>query len=103
LDFQQRFEYLARATICAKGIGRHGEVLDALEDKLEVAQIQKTIIDALSNRASNLSGSGSTFEHAAGNEIKAIQESIHRLNSQLFNIAVVRPTSNSHSSLTVSV
>ncbi|XP_058446271.1 nuclear pore complex protein Nup154 [Malaya genurostris] len=53
MSLQQRIEYLARAVMCMRsdtvGYSAHnGVLLKDLEDKLEVAQIQKQIFDAMS-------------------------------------------------------
>lgn len=53
MTLQQRIEYLARAVMCMRsdtvGYSAHnGVLLKDLEDKLEVAQIQKQVLDAMS-------------------------------------------------------
>ncbi|XP_055543878.1 nuclear pore complex protein Nup154 [Wyeomyia smithii] len=53
MSLQQRIEYLARAVMCMRsdtvGYSAHnGVLLKDLEDKLEVAQIQKQVFDAMS-------------------------------------------------------
>jgi len=81
-------DYLARANICLKGAGRlgFGEDLESLEAKLEVAQIQKGILDVLENRLRNLSGTTTpAFDHTLSNELKKVQDGITRLNAQLFS------------------
>uniref|UniRef100_A0A182W7E4 Uncharacterized protein n=1 Tax=Anopheles minimus TaxID=112268 RepID=A0A182W7E4_9DIPT len=52
INLQQRIEYLARAVVCMRsesvGFSAHnGVLLKDLEDKLEVAQIQRQVYDAL--------------------------------------------------------
>jgi len=90
LNLQQRVEYLSRAIICAKSCFRRGNILESLEDKLEVAQIQKQILDCVSDKLQSLCASGSTSgEDRNEGDVKLLQDAAHRLNSQLFNISVV--------------
>ena len=54
IPLSQRIEYLARAVICMRSdsIGysvHNGELLREIEDKLEIAQLQKKILDTLAN------------------------------------------------------
>lgn len=103
LNFDERLENLARANNCLKGAGRRapGDELESLEEKLEVAQIQKSILVALETRLSNISGTGgSVYNHPLSSEIKLIREAIQRLNSQLFPITVVSFDIVSNQSLT---
>ncbi|XP_058986335.1 nuclear pore complex protein Nup154 isoform X2 [Musca domestica] len=76
IPLQQRIEYLARAVMCMRndGVGysiTNGVLLKELEDKLEIARVQKNVLDAVS-------------ENAAKNPeaIKAANE----LNKSLFDI-----------------
>uniref|UniRef100_A0A336MUH0 CSON006340 protein n=1 Tax=Culicoides sonorensis TaxID=179676 RepID=A0A336MUH0_CULSO len=75
IDLQQRIEYLARAIMCMRsdsvGASAHnGVLLKELEDKLEIARVQKQILDAVG-----------TF--TATNNTK---DAIRSLNSSLYNM-----------------
>ncbi|CAL8074629.1 unnamed protein product [Orchesella dallaii] len=84
LNLQQRLEYLSRAIICCKSTSRRGDLLDVLEDKLDVARIQKSILDSISLKVSAIVSSGTTEE--VSSELKNLQDAIDKLNSQLMNI-----------------
>ncbi|XP_061397239.1 nuclear pore complex protein Nup154 [Musca vetustissima] len=76
IPLQQRIEYLARAVMCMRndGVGysiTNGVLLKELEDKLEIARVQKTVLDAVS-------------EHAAKNRNGS--EAVKELNKSLFDI-----------------
>lgn len=78
IDLQQRIEYLARAIMCMRsdsvGASAHnGVLLKELEDKLEIARVQKQILDAVG-----------TF--TATNNTK---DAIRSLNSSLYNMTHV--------------
>uniref|UniRef100_A0A1I8PU24 Uncharacterized protein n=1 Tax=Stomoxys calcitrans TaxID=35570 RepID=A0A1I8PU24_STOCA len=56
IPLQQRIEYLARAVICMRndGVGysiSNGVLLKELEDKLEIARVQKNVLDAVTSLA----------------------------------------------------
>ncbi|KAM7353005.1 nuclear pore complex protein Nup154 [Cochliomyia hominivorax] len=58
ISLVQRIEYLARAVMCMRndGVGysiTNGLLLKELEDKLEIARVQKTVLDAVSVLAPN--------------------------------------------------
>ncbi|ODN01638.1 hypothetical protein Ocin01_05049, partial [Orchesella cincta] len=84
LNLQQRLEYLSRAIICCKSTSRRGDLLEILEDKLDVARIQKSILDSISLKVSAIASSGTTEEGSS--ELKNLEEAIEKLNSQLMNI-----------------
>lgn len=49
IKLSKRIEYLARAVMCMRSYAvHHGEFLHELEDKLDIAQVQKQILDTLS-------------------------------------------------------
>jgi nuclear pore complex protein Nup155 len=79
IPLTQRIEYLARAVMCmrsdAVGYSVHnGELLRELEDKLEIAQVQKQILDTLTNnRPSDI-------------DIGKNQEAIKKLNRNLYEM-----------------
>lgn len=80
IPLTQRIEYLARAVMCMRSdtIGysvHHGELLRELEDKLEVAQVQKQILDALSTGVSR---------HFDANQVR---EAAKNLDMRLFNMS----------------
>ncbi|KAL9706816.1 hypothetical protein quinque_010334 [Culex quinquefasciatus] len=75
MTLQQRIEYLARAVMCMRsdtvGYSAHnGVLLKDLEDKLEVAQIQKQVLDAMSIIPDK----------------NATRQAINQLNGTLFNL-----------------
>lgn len=78
----KRIEYLARAVMSmrsADSVGysvHHGEILRELEDKLEVAQVQKQIYDALSS---------GTMRNSA--DAMQVREAIRSLDVRLFNMS----------------
>lgn len=74
-------------------MGRQGDVLEIYEDKLEVAQIQKLILDSLQHRLGALAIEPVSSEAGVA-ESKLLQDAIMKLNSQLFNITDVRQTTN---------
>ncbi len=79
VSLTKRIEYLARAVMCMRsdGVGysvHHGEMLRDLEDKLEVAQVQKQIYDTLN------SGINQIDPHQ-------LQEAVRNLNIRLFNMS----------------
>ncbi|XP_055597782.1 nuclear pore complex protein Nup154 [Uranotaenia lowii] len=76
MSLQQRIEYLARAVMCMRsdtvGYSAHnGVLLKDLEDKLEVAQIQKQVLDAMSILPENS---------------MSMATAIKQLNSTLYNL-----------------
>ncbi|XP_073824814.1 nuclear pore complex protein Nup154 [Musca autumnalis] len=77
IPLQQRIEYLARAVMCMRndGVGysiSNGVLLKELEDKLEIARVQKSVLDAVS-------------EHAANKNPEAVK-AVDELNKRLFDI-----------------
>lgn len=75
----KRIEYLARAVMCMRcetvGFSAfHGEMLRDLEDKLEVAQVQKQIYDTLNSGASRI-------------DPHQVREAIRNLDIRLFNMS----------------
>lgn len=85
---QQRLEYLSRAIICCKSTSRRGDLLEVLEDKLDVARIQKSILDSVNVKISSMSPRGPTTEQVPP-ELKAYEEAGEKLNAQLMNITQV--------------
>ena len=81
-------EYLSRAIICCKSCSAQGELLEQLEAKLEVAQIQKMILEWVNNKLQSQMGGGG---EDGGQKIdtKTLQDLANRLNSQLFSITTV--------------
>lgn len=78
----QRIEYLARSVMCmrsdASGYSVHnGELLRELEDKLEIAQVQKQILDTLTNN------------QPANIDVGRIQEAIKKLNRNLYEMTML--------------
>lgn len=76
----KRIEYLARAVMSMRSdtVGyavHHGEFLRDLEDKLDIAQVQKQILDTLSSGG------------ARHNDQLQVREAIKALNSRLFNMS----------------
>ena len=69
-------------------MGRHGEVLEIYEDKLEVAQIQKLILDSIQIRLGAVTVDPTIVETGV-TEAKLLQDAIVKLNGQLFNITDV--------------
>ncbi len=84
---QQRLEYLSRAIICCKSTSRRGDLLEVLEDKLDVARIQKSILDSVNVKISSMSPRGPTDQPPP--ELKAYEEAGEKLNAQLMNITQV--------------
>lgn len=81
ITLSKRIEYLARAVMSMRSdsIGyavHHGEFLKDLEDKLDIAQVQKQIFDALCSGASNNS-----------NDSVQVRDAIKALNSRLFDMS----------------
>lgn len=80
IDLAKRIEYIARAVMSMRSdtIGysvHHGEFLRDLEDKLEIAQIQKQILDTL---ATNRPGPSESVQ---------VRDAVNALNSRLFNMS----------------
>lgn len=79
IPLDQRIQYLARAVMCMRsestGYSAHnGELLRELEDKLEIAQVQKQVLDSLTN-------------NQCGNvEDTRVREAIQKLNLTLYNM-----------------
>jgi len=88
LNLQQRLEYMSRAIICSKTCSRRGDLLETLEDKAEVAQIQKNILECINAKIANLSLMSASEEDTSG-ELKALQDVVPKLNSQLLTITQV--------------
>jgi nuclear pore complex protein Nup155 len=79
IPLTQRIEYLARAVMCMRSdaIGysvHNGELLRELEDKLEIAQVQKQILDTLSNN------------RPLEVDVGRCQEAIKKLNRSLYEM-----------------
>lgn len=84
---QQRLEYLSRAIMCCKSTSRRGELLEILEDKLDVARIQKGILDSINSRITAVTSRSRAGEMPP--ELKGLEEAAEKLNSQLMNITQV--------------
>ena len=90
INLQQRLEYLSRAIMCVKsgeiggsssgGIGV-GELLHDLEEKMEVARVQLSIVEALEQLQQQR---GTTV---ASDEGVTAQEALSRLNAELLDIS----------------
>ncbi|XP_058056850.1 nuclear pore complex protein Nup154 [Anopheles bellator] len=81
LDLGKRIEYLARAVMCmrseAVGFSAHnGVLLKELEDKLEVAQIQRQVSDALTM----------LLARASDPAVGSVRDALQQLNGSLFNL-----------------
>jgi hypothetical protein len=87
LNLQQRLEYMSRAIICSKSCSRRGDLLETLEDKVEVAQIQKNILDSIMTRIAAISAM--VAEEDTSGELKTLQDAVPKLNSQLLTITQV--------------
>jgi len=75
---------MSRAIMCCKSTSRRGDILSSLEDKLDVARIQKSILDSIIVRISSLSTNPSGEASA---EVKNLEEAAEKLNSQLMNVS----------------
>lgn len=80
VNLSKRIEYLARAVMCMRSehvgvVSQHGEMLRKLEDHLDVAQVQKHILDSLQR-------SGATAHDVVLNAIRM-------LDSRTFNISAL--------------
>jgi nuclear pore complex protein Nup155 len=79
LKLQQRIEYLSRAAVCARSVTSHiatpgdGDFLHELEDKMEVARLQKQIVDCLKPNESS----------------SVVREALKQLDSRLYDISVL--------------
>jgi len=65
-------------------------MLEVLEDKVEVAQIQKNILDSVMSKISAISSMASDEDNAG--ELKIYQDAVPKLNSQLLTITQVLMT-----------
>lgn len=79
IPLTKRIEYLARAVMCMRSdaVGysvHHGEMLRDLEDKLEVAQVQKQIYDTLASGVSRV-------------DPNQVREAVRNLDIRLFNMS----------------
>lgn len=77
---------MSRAIICAKSCSRRWDLLDALEDKVEVAQIQKSILDSINSKIAKILRTQGAENDS---ELKLLQDSVVKLNSQLLSITQV--------------
>lgn len=80
INLAKRIEYIARAVMSMRSdtIGysvHHGEFLRDLEDKLEIAQVQKQILDTLNT---NRPGPSESVQ---------VRDAVNALNSRLFNMS----------------
>ncbi|KFB48176.1 AGAP007999-PA-like protein [Anopheles sinensis] len=80
IDLLRRIEYLARAVMCMRsesvGFSAHnGVLLKDLEDKLEVAQIQRQVYDALALLAPSNDGTS-----------RYTRDALHQLDTNLYNL-----------------
>ncbi|CAG7786478.1 unnamed protein product [Allacma fusca] len=92
LNLYQRMEYLSRAIICCKSCNSQGELLEQLEAKLEVARIQKMILEWVNMKLQSQVGGtvgagGEDGSHVI--EAKTLQDLAGRLNAQLYNITTL--------------
>jgi hypothetical protein len=79
---------MSRAIICSKSCARRGELLETLEDKVEVAQIQRNILDSINSKIANLLDSRGSSEDMSS-DLKILQDASLKLNSQLLSITNV--------------
>lgn len=77
---------MSRAIICSKSCSRRGDLLETLEDKVEVAQIQKNILDGITSKISRLLRVPGSENDS---ELKLLQDAATKLNSQLLSITQV--------------
>lgn len=72
--------------VCTKASSQRSDILSTLEDKVEVAQIQKRILDSINGRINAIMQTPGAEDDA---EVKLFQEAALKLNSQLLNITQV--------------
>eukprot|EP00051_Salpingoeca_urceolata_P016647 m.222761 g.222761 ORF g.222761 m.222761 type:complete len:334 (+) comp18739_c0_seq5:64-1065(+) len=93
VDLHERLRYLAKAVTCAKidtvRVAHAGEVLQHLEAKLEVAQLQREICDALLQRkgAAPAHGAVQLGKDRYGFTVLQYDEAVRQLNQKLMNIS----------------